>query len=207
MRFLIVIASLLLCSSISAQTSLPDLCLKRTHPIGGKDTFTYFWSQSADKWRIDPLIMHSASNSVCSPGDACFIGHLELMYVVPDSSTTPPTKATLTRYPRGLSKPEIIPLTIESNGKYLKGTGSDYDIFILFRGNQGCKVALGANNDAYAQNSTCNFYSVETYPRAITASAWTRYRPDNASWVGTTDCKNAGASYQPGGGGGHDPPP
>lgn len=187
------------------QKTEPDLCLKRFQPDQRIETYTFFWSRKTKpEWRIDPLIIHNESNQLCSSGDACFLRPLELMYVVPDSAGV-----TLVRYPSGPASPENISLTLEANGRYLVGTASGYDVFILDSGSHACTVGLGPRNDAYwdvnGVPKQCSFYSVETYPTGA-PSPWDNYRPDMSSWVDVQECKDAGASYQPGGGGGHDPP-
>lgn len=207
-RRLLVILSVLFWSTSAAQAQAsPDLCLKRASPDSPDDyKYTKFHSQKdKEEWRLAPLIVHSASNKICGSGDKCYVRPLELMYVLPKPASD---KLTLLRFPGSLVSAESIELSLDSDGRFLVGSGADYDIFLLYSGTRACAVNLGSRNDIYNDKNgdakNCPFFEVETFPRG--RGEWRDYRPDVADWLPVADCPVFMEFLQPGGGGGHEPP-
>lgn len=214
-KLLVVVLLILLTgcgSNPSRKSQVSELtCLVRTPPAlpgqSDKPVIEYdLFSVPAtrEEWRADPVVIHDPHNKACRRNDPCYIEKFDLYYITP--SKTSSDKMDLVRY-RGKATPVEIELDYVANKPYLVGRGSNYYLFVLFEGLGDCRVEVGKNDEGYEVNGTfktCRFFTIETYPD--TFPEWEPYRPDKAKWQSRQDCEDHGRFYEPGGGGGHDPP-
>lgn len=198
------------------QKNFKEFCLLRTNPLTGKKEGTTVYSSKVsgtvapEVWDIKAGEVDFATNHFleCTKSTSgCYVDAIDTFTV-----SLPASTYKYARNYRASPTPEAADMFLDADGVYLSGSPVNWlgtggssksgEIFLLFQGYKPNCVVIGGppGKDCYA-------YALEIYPDSASPT-WDVHKPSKGD-VKDVPCSEAGlgSPQQPGGGGGHDPPP
>lgn len=175
-------------------------CLKRETP-SNVTTYDRIHTRELATWGSTRILIHKESNSSPECQDINKRCHVAEGTRITMRNAGKLVEATFDSSIPG--KPDdVIYFSLDGSRRFLYADTDQMAIFIAYVGNRDC------NANKYKYVGKCDIFKVETYP--ISTPTWNSYRPDSTglTWTPVTSPTGcADSEGQPGGGGGHDPPP
>ena len=185
--------------------SSDSVCLRRTDP-GKNDLITNVYPRGESAWLNKTILVHGEHNQISDcqdKGAKCHVGRWDTFEVVKDLS------GQLRVIHRSLGeRAKIYDATLDSRGYFIHGVQgviNPQHVFIMQTSAPTSCVKLGSNPELNYEGKQCSHFVIEVFPEKL--QNWKPVRPDQQGEADWPSELCAAESMQPGGGGGHDPPP